>query len=83
MLGEKKKLKKELKNKEYCEGDKELSLKELYKVNGGVATIQDNTEDIAKYNTAKAALALQGKAAGIKIVSEDGTPGSGVSIHVR
>ena len=83
MPEEKKKLKKALKNKEYCEGDKELSLKELYKVNGGVATVQDNTEDITKHNTAEVALALQGKAAEVKIVLEGGTQGARADIRVR
>ena len=66
-----------------CEGKKELSLKELDKVNGGAAAVQVNAEDITKRNTKEATSELQGKAAGVEVTSQEGEPGSEFRIRVR
>ena len=69
MSEEEKELNKELNNKECCEENKELSLKELDSVNGGGAT--------------EAALELQGKVAGVETTPTDNAPRAKASICVR
>ena len=83
MSEEKKELKKNLKNEELCEGKQKLSIDELEKVNGGGATVQVKGEDIAKLNTTDAASALQGKLAGVVVISSAGQPCAGEDIRVR
>ena len=86
MSEEKKKLKKNLKNEELCEGKQKLSIEELEKVNGGMitgATVQVKGEDIAKLNTTEATSALQGKVAGVEITPSAGQPGAEMRVRFR
>jgi len=48
---------------------------------GSVASVK--TEDLANRATSDAAQALQGKAAGVQIISSSGAPGTGADIRVR
>ncbi len=50
-------------------------------VTGSVAKV--NVEDIKKVTTIDAAQALQGRVAGVNVMSNSGNPGSGVKIRIR
>ncbi len=50
-------------------------------VTGAISSI--NTEDIATIPVTNVATAMQGKAAGIQVVQNSGSPGAGVSIKIR
>ena len=48
---------------------------------GAVASVRE--DDLKNRSTSDAAAALQGKVAGVQIISNSGAPGSGAEIHVR
>lgn len=50
-------------------------------ITGSVASV--NVDDIKKVSTVDAAQALQGRVAGVNVMSNSGNPGSGVKIRVR
>ena len=64
---------------EVKEEARKLTEEELEKVNGG----QFADDAVAGSTAVKAAEALQGKAAGMKVISSNGQPGAAMNIRVR